>query len=279
VPVIGNMAMDEITVQDILQVLEPIWHTKTTTADRVRDRIRTIFDWATVKGHFDGRNPAAWQGNLKFMLPSPSKIHKVEHKPALSITDAPTWFSQLRERHELRARALEFLALTAVRNGEVLGATWDEIQDDMWIILADRMKMKKEHRVPLTVAAQALLDDLPRTEGTNLIFPSRVRSVMGDTRTSDLMKDISEAHGPFNDPQTGKRAVPQGLRSTFHNTCTEAGWDHNLIEMALAHDIGTAVTRAYMRTDMVEKRRQLMEFWSDHLHGTKADDNVVELHG
>ena len=126
-PELGSMLVQDITVQDVLRVLEPVWQTKTETASRVRGRIEAVLSWATVAGHRSGDNPARWAGNLKELLPTPSKISKVRNRPALQIEDAPRWMADLRSREGVGCRALEFLALTAARSQEVRGARWGEI--------------------------------------------------------------------------------------------------------------------------------------------------------
>lgn len=163
-PELGPLLVDEITVQDVLRVLEPIWQTKTETATRLRGRIETVLSWATVAGHRTGDNPARWAGNLKELLPAASKVAKQSNHPAVQIDDAPRWFAAIREREGMGARALEFAALTAARSQEVRGARWDEIDLEvgMWVIPALRMKMEREHRVPLPPEAVALLEALPR---------------------------------------------------------------------------------------------------------------------
>ncbi|RNI20531.1 DUF4102 domain-containing protein [Paracoccus pantotrophus] len=158
-PKLGRAMVHEITTQDVLLVIQPIWSSKTETANKIRSRIEAVLSWATVAGHRTGDNPARWAGNLKELLPAPSKVAKVVNQPAISLKDAPAWFAALRQRDGMGSRALEFLALTAVRSGEVRGATWDEIdlQSRLWIIPAERMKMDREHRVPLPDAAINLL--------------------------------------------------------------------------------------------------------------------------
>ena len=143
------MLVDEIAVQDVLRVLEPIWQTKTETAKRVRGRIEAVLSWSTVAGHRTGDNPARWAGNLKELLPAADKVAKKENHPAVQIGDASRWFAAIRKREGMGARALEFACLTAARSQEVRGATWDEIDLDgaMWTIPAARMKMEREHRV------------------------------------------------------------------------------------------------------------------------------------
>ena len=163
--------MQDITVQDVLRALEPIWSEKTETASRLRGRIEAVLSWATVSGHRSGDNPARWAGNLKELLPAPAKIKTSRNHPALQIDDAPRWFADLQERSGVGCRALEFSALTAVRSQEVRGAIWDEmdLEQRLWIIPAARTKMSKEHRVPLSKNCIELLEALPRFSDLSLI--------------------------------------------------------------------------------------------------------------
>ena len=280
VPVLGDMPVSDIDVSDVLRVLEPIWPTKTETASRLRGRIEAVLSWATVGGHRKGDNPARWRGNLDAVLPKPGKVAKVKHNPALSLTDAADWFSDLRKRDGMATRALEFVALTAARSGEVRGATWDEIDMDagLWIIPAERMKAQREHRVPLTADAVALLKGLPRMQGSPYVFPAARGGMLSDMALSACMKRIHEARdGGYLDPRSGRPAVPHGLRSTFRDwTAERTEYERDMAEIALAHTVGTTVERAYRRSDMIEKRRQMMGAWARFLKG-KAGAKVVKL--
>ncbi|MEI4196444.1 tyrosine-type recombinase/integrase [Roseovarius sp. E0-M6] len=271
VPLLGKMAVSDIDVSDVLRVLEPIWTTKTETASRLRGRIEAVLSWATVGGHRTGDNPARWRGNLDAVLPKPGKVAKVRHNPALSLADAADWFTDLRKRDGMATRALEFVALTAARSGEVRGATWDEIDTEagLWIIPADRMKAGKEHRVPLTAEAVALLEALPRMQGSDYVFPAARGGALSDMALSACMKRINEARdGGYLDPRSGRPAVPHGLRSTFRDWAAErTDYPREMAEMALAHTVGSTVERAYRRSDMIEKRRKMMAAWGEFLGG------------
>src|SRR6056297_1799592 len=271
VPVLGNMAVQDIGVADVLRVLEPIWREKTVTAKRLRGRIEAVLSWATVGGHRTGDNPARWRGNLDAVLPKPGKVAKVRHNPALSLTDVPDWFTDLRKRDGMATRALEFVAMTAARSGEVRGATWDEIDIEagMWIIPAERMKAGKEHRVPLTQEAIALLKDLPRMEGSPYVFPAARGGALSDMALSACMRRINDARqGGYLDRRSGRPAVPHGLRSTFRDWAAErTDYPREMAEIALAHTVGSTVERAYLRADMVEKRRTMMAEWNSFLRG------------
>lgn len=274
IPELGPILVDDLTVQDILRVLEPIWKTKTETAKRLRGRIEAVLSWATVSGHRSGDNPARWAGNLKELLPAASKVARQSHQPALQIDDAPRWFALIKAREGVGARALEFAALTAARSQEVRGALWDEIDlgSAMWIVPAGRMKMDKEHRVPLTDTALQLLEALPRFEGNPLVFPAPRGGQMTDMTMSAAMKrvhaaDVSAGGRGFVDRVSGRPAVPHGLRSTFRDWVAErTEFPGDMAEIALAHKISNAVEASYRRGDMVEKRRAMMAEWAHFLH-------------
>ena len=271
VPVLGDMAVSDVDVSDVLRVLEPIWTTKTETASRLRGRIETVLSWATVHGHRTGDNPARWRGNLDAVLPKPGKVSQVKNYPALSLADAPHWFADLRKRDGMATRALEFVALTAARSGEVRGATWPEIDLDaaVWIIPAERMKAGKEHRVPLTQEAVALLEELPRMEGSDYVFPAARGGMLSDMALSACMKRINDARaGGYLDQRSRRPAVPHGLRSTFRDWAAEKDeYPREMAEIALAHTVGSAVERAYLRSDVLDKRRAMMAAWAEFLGG------------
>ena len=255
-PVIGSLPVAEIDVPHILQVLEPIWRTKTETASRVRGRIEKVLAWASVSGFRSGENPAQWRGKLDALLPSPSKLAKVKHHRALDWRQAPEFFAELKQREGMGALALQFLILTAARSGEVRGATWDEI--DMkartWTIPAERMKARTEHVVPLSDAALALLESAPRFEGSPYVFPSVRGGQQSDMALTALMRRM-EAD-----------ATPHGFRSTFRTWAAEAtDYPREIAEKSLAHTIPSAVERAYLRGLRLEKRAALMTDWARYL--------------
>jgi integrase len=266
------MPVADIRVDDVKRVLEPIWNTKTETATRLRGRIEAVLAWATVHGHRTGDNPARWKGNLDASLPKPKKGSKVKNHPALTLDDAPAWFADLRKREGFATRALEFVALTAARSGEVRGATWDEIdlEAGVWTVPAERMKAEKEHRVPLTEAAKALLEGMDRMGDSPFIFPAARGGALSDMALSACMKRINEAReGGYLDARSKRPAVPHGLRSTFRDWAAErTEYPAEMAEMALAHQVGSAVERAYRRSDMMDKRRQMMEDWAGFLGAT-----------
>lgn len=284
-PELGNMLVQDIAVQDVLRVLQPIWTDKTETASRLRGRIEAVLSWATVAGHRTGDNPARWAGNLKELLPAPSKVAKKENQPALQVDDAPRWFAALRTREGFGARALEFLALTALRSQEIRGALWDEIDLDkaLWIIPAERMKMGREHRVPLSGEAVALLQALPRLEGNPLVFPAARGGKLSDMTLSAAMKrmheaDVASGGTGFIDRESKRPAVPHGLRSTFRDWVAEyTNYPGDIAEVTLAHRISSAVEASYRRGDMIDKRRRMMGDWAGYLVRVKLSGKVVNL--
>ncbi|MBL3569398.1 site-specific integrase [Rhodovulum sp. BSW8] len=279
VPALGPMLVDEITVSDVQRALEPIWTSKTETASRLRGRIEAVLAWATVAGHRTGDNPARWKGNLDAILPKPGKVAKVAHHPALALADAPDWFADLRGRDGMATRALELMALTAARSGEVRGATWEEfdLTAGLWTIPAERMKAGREHRVPLTAEAVVLLKALPRMAGSSYAFPAARGGMLSDMALSACMRRINEAReGGYLDPRSGRPAVPHGLRSTFRDWTAERGYPRDMAEIALAHTVGSDVERAYRRSDMLDRRRQMMAAWGAFLRG-EAGAKVVKM--
>jgi integrase len=245
---------------DILKVLTPIWSEKHDTAKRVKQRLRAVFDWAKGAGHYNKENPVE---GIKQALPR-IKI-KVEHMPALDWQKAPDFILELRKREGVSARALEFLILTAARSGEVRGALWKEIYEDLWIIPANRMKTHKEHRVPLTKEAIECLN-LVRDIDDTFIFPSPKTDKYGkgkplsDVAFKSLMKRMGY-----------EGITTHGFRSTFRDWCSDyAKADREVAEAALSHTFGNKVERAYARSDLFERRLKLMENWSSFLYAEEA---------
>jgi len=274
-PVIGEKAVASITVEDVLAVIRPIWMTKNETASRVRQRIEAVLDWSKVMGQREGENPALWKGNLAKLLPSPNKVQKENRYPAVDLGEIANWFRILRTRDGMAARALEFLTLTASRSGEVRGALWDEMNlaNGIWTIPAHRMKAGREHRVPLPSAAVELITKQPRLIECPYVFPSPKNGQMSDMTISAVMRRIQaaeekEGRRGFLDSRSRRPAVPHGLRSSFRDWAAErTNYPRDMAEMALAHNVGSEVERAYRRSDMVEKRRLMMEDWATFVEG------------
>jgi integrase len=252
-PTLGQMLVSDIQLPQVLKVLKPIWTTKTETATRVRGRIETILDWATVHHYRQGLNPARWKGHLDKILPTPTKVSRVKHHKALKVDEVPAFFAALRLQAGAGARALEFAILTAARSGEVRGATWSEVdmQAKEWVVPAERMKAGQEHRVPLSTAALELLQGLSRTKGTDLVFPSAKKTVLSDMTLLAVMRRMKVD------------AVPHGFRSSFKDWATErTAYPREAVEMALAHAIGDKVEAAYRRGNLLDMRGRLMADWA-----------------
>ena len=266
-PKIGGLFVRDVAVTNVLAVLEPIWRTKTETASRLRGRLELVLDWATARGYREGLNPARWRGHLDKLLPAPAKIQKSEHYAALPVSDLGAFMLRLREHAGMSAKALEFGILTAVRSGEVRGALWSEIdlKAALWKIPADRMKAKKEHRVPLSSTAVDLLRALPKFAGedNDLVFPAPRGGVLSDMALTEVLRRMEVP------------AVPHGFRSTFRDWCSErTNYSNEVAEMALAHTVGDKVEAAYRRGDLLEKRVRLMADWAafcDRVEGEGGD--------
>lgn len=260
-PVIGELPVDQVELRHILLILEPIWRDRTETASRVRGRIESILDWATVRQLRRGDNPARWRGHLDQLLPMPSKVKKVEHHTALPVVDMADFMRKLARQEGMGARALSFLILTAARSGEVRGATRGEIDAEarVWSIPGARMKAGRDHRVPLSDAAWELLPNPLPKEATTLLFPAPRGGQLSDMTLTAVMRRMEVD------------AVPHGFRSTFRDWCAEStDFPREVAEMALAHTIGDKVEAAYRRGDLFDKRRQLMRQWASHCAGQKV---------
>ncbi len=294
-PVLGKMAVSDIRTKDVLRVLQPIWTTKTVTATRVRQRIEAVLAWSKAQGYREGDNPAAWRNDLKYLLPEPGKVADKDNQPALALGDVSRWWGDLSEREGMAARALQFLALTAARSGEVRGMTWAEVtitpadnptkpdktpRTGLWTVPASRMKNGREHRVPLTAEAVALLEALPRMKDSPYVFFAPRGGELSDMSISAVMRRMQDTktdagEAGYLDPRNGRAAVPHGLRSTFRQWAAETGYPRDMSELALAHFIGSEVERAYQRSDMLERRRAMLEHWGRFIRGEDAGGVVV----
>jgi integrase len=249
-PVIGALPVAAIDTALVRKVLDPIWTTKPETASRVRGRIENILDWAKASGYRAGaENPARWKGHLDHLLAERTKVRMVEHYAAMPYNDLPGFLLELRKKKGIDARALEFTILTAARVSEVAGARWPEISGDVWTIPADRMKGGKPHRVPLSRRARELIEALPRNR--DWIFPGpKFGGALSINAPRKLLIGM------------GHRVTVHGFRSSFRDWAAECtNYPDHVVEQALAHTIGSAVERAYRRTDVFEQRRRLMDAW------------------
>ncbi len=254
-PVIGTHSVADIDTPAVLAILEPIWLTKTETATRVRGRIEAILDWATVRGYRQGENPARWKGHLDKLLPARSKVQKVEHHPALPYAEITAFMADLRERDGVSASALAFSILTAARSGEVRGARWEEIdlEAGLWRVPAERMKAGKEHRVPLSSGATALLRSIPRIEGSPFVFTAPRGGMLSDMALTSVLRRMGRSD-----------LTQHGFRSTFRDWAGETtAFPREVIEHALAHQLRDKAEAAYQRGDLLRKRAALMQAWSD----------------
>jgi integrase len=267
-PVMGKLLVRDVVLSHVLAALEPIWQTKTETASRLRGRIETVLAWATVRKYRSGDNPAQWRGHLDKLLPKPGKVAKVEHHAAVPVGSVGAFLASLRVAEGLGARALEFVILTATRSGEVRGATWAEIDTaaKVWTIPAERMKAGKEHRVPLSDAALALLERLPRMAGTEVVFPGTKGQPLSDMTLSAVMRRMEVD------------AVPHGFRSTFRDWAGErTNHPREVIEHAMAHQLKDKAEAAYQRGDLFEKRRRLMADWAAFLERPELPAQVIDM--
>lgn len=256
-PIIGALAIQDIDTGLVLKTLEPIWTTKPETASRLRGRIEAVLDWAKARGHRDGENPARWRGHLDKVLPPRAKVQRVKHHAALPFDGLPAFMAALRSEKSVSALALEFAILTAARTGEVIGAKWAEFDlvEKVWIVPRERMKAGREHRVPLSDRATAILKAIKPDEVSGDLFVFRgnkPRSPLSNMAFLMLLRRMKRDN-----------LTVHGFRSTFRDWAAEhTNFPNEVSEMALAHTIGNKVEAAYRRGDMFEKRRALMETWA-----------------
>ena len=256
-PVVGEKTVDAVTTEDVLAILRPIWATINETADRLRARIERILDYARTHGWREGENPARWKGHLEHILPKGSAVVQSQHRAAVPWKSIADVMAALARSQGMGALAVRFACLTAARSMEVRAAPWSEVDmsERMWVIPAARMKMKREHRVPLSAPALAVLDQVRPlvSKPADLIFPGgRPGRPLSDVA---LSKALHLAAGT-------KDVTVHGLRSTFRDWCAEAtDYSHEVAEMALAHVVNNRVEAAYRRGDLLEKRRAVMQEW------------------
>jgi integrase len=267
-PVFRENPVSDIDTTLVVKVLQPIWAGKPVTAARVRSRIEAVLDWAKVSGFRSGENAARWRGHLDHLLQSPTKIKRIRHHPALPFVEIAKFVAELRTQERLTARALEFTVLTAVRSSEGLGAQWREIDfaKRLWIIPPERMKGNREHRVPLSARAIAILEGmLPARRCDDFVFPGRKPG--RPLSYMSLLMLMREMRPGF---------TVHGFRSTFRDWAAETtSFPNHVVEMALAHAVSDAVEAAYRRGDLLEKRRKLMDVWAAYCDRRSAE--IVSL--
>lgn len=269
-PRIGDMQVSAIDTAAVIRVLEPIWSTTRETATRLSAWLAGVLDWAKVRGLRDGDNPAA-RSLMRFVIPKRSE--PVASFSALPAAELPALMGELGEIGGVASRALRFLILTAARTGEVLGATWDEIDVDaaIWVIPAARMKMAKEHRVPLSAPALDVLRECAAVRESQRIFPGLHWSPdpLGARIHQGVMLALLKALRPG--------ATVHGFRSTFSTWAAEGGWPYEIREASLAHAVGPDIERRYQRSVFFDQRRRLMDAWAAHCLGTGSPADVIPL--
>ena len=263
-PEIGAKQVDTITTEDVLRILSPIWSKKTETAKRLQGRIENILDYAAAHKYKDPSNPARWRGHLDKLLPKPTKVKKVSHHPAMPYDQVAEFMRELRENKSISSQALQLLILTATRTSETLLAKRSEIdlKTGIWTIPAERMKAHREHRVPLSSEALAIVKAIPEEKGNPYLFPgARKGRPLSNMALLQLMRGmgygVKGSRGPY---------VPHGFRSSFRDWTGEvSNFPRDVAEMALAHAIESKVEAAYRRGDLFEKRRNMMQKWADFI--------------
>jgi integrase len=269
-PVLGAMPVGSVDTGEVMRILQPVWRGKMETASRVRGRIERILDYAKARGWRDGENPARWRGHLDQLLAKRSKMQRVAHHAALPWREIGAFMQRLRQISGISARCLEFLVLTACRSGEVRGARWNEIDlaHAVWTIPAQRMKAGREHRVPLSEPAMAVLHAMAQLGTEGFVFPG--------LKATSALSDVALAKAV--DVAGGNGATVHGFRSTFRDWCAETtNYPRELAEAALAHMLKDRVKPAYQRGDLLEKRRRLMTDWAASCGREMVASAVVTL--
>lgn len=281
-PKIGKLPVGEVDVGHVLKVLEQkcddvkgkptLWSAKTETASRVRGRIEAILDWAKVRKYRTGENPARWRGNLEHTLPARGSVQKVEHHAALPYEEIGAFVESLKAQSGIAARALEFLILTATRTSETIGARWDEIDLDkaLWVIPADRIKAGREHRVPLSASALAILKEQAKVreaDAEHVFIGGKGKRPLSTNAFLALLRRMERTD-----------ITAHGFRSTFRDWAAErTNYPRDVAEMALAHAIGDKVEAAYRRGDLFEKRKRMMDDWAKHCSTVSKAGGVVPM--
>jgi integrase len=269
-PHVGVLSVQAVDVGLVMRAVEPIWATKPETASRVRGRIEAVLDYATARGWRTGENPARWRGHLENLLPARSKVRRVEHHAALAYASLPAFMAELRAQEGLATRALEFAILTAARTGEVIGARWDEIDasERLWTIPAERMKAGREHRVPLSAAALAIIEQMADLRESEFVFPGgRAGRPLSNMALLMTLRRMGRAD-----------VTSHGFRSSFADWAAErTNFASEVREMALAHTVSDKVEAAYRRGDLFDKRRQLADAWTRFCAEPQAAGRVVPI--
>jgi len=256
-PSLGSVSVADIETSHVTRVLEPIWLAKTETATRVRQRVEAILDWAAARGLRTGENPARWRGHLDKLLARPTRIRTVQHHPALPYAELPAFMLELAGQNGVAARALTFCILTAARTGEVIGAHWSELDGDVWTIPGARMKSGREHRVPLSLPAQQIIEQLRALsdDADGFVFPGgRGARPLSNMAMAAVLKRMGRGG-----------ITAHGFRSCFRDWAREStNFPREVAETALAHILKDKVEAAYARGDLLDKRRELMAAWASY---------------
>jgi integrase len=267
-----------ISTHQVLEVLTPIWTTKSETASRLRGRIELVLDYAKAKGWREGENPARWRGHLRNVLPMRKRLVN-GHLLAMPYDEVPAFVSRLRGLESMSARALEFTILTAGRTSEVLKATWSEFDLDeaLWVIPKSRMKGGAQHAVPLSKAAMNILRPLYENRQSDYVFPGYKPIKAKSKRQLSLGPLSSMAMEMLLRRLKVTNATVHGFRSSFRDWCgDETEFPREIAEAALAHKVGNEVERAYRRNQAIEKRRKLMDAWASFL-ASQTQPNIILL--
>jgi integrase len=269
-PHFGSLPVQAVDVGLVMRAIEPIWTTKPETASRVRGRIESVLDWATARGYREGENPARWRGHIENLLPKRSQVRRVEHHAALPYAELGAFMAELRGQEGIGALALEFCILTAARTGEVIGARWNEVDqaERLWTVPRERMKAGREHRVPLSDAALAIVSRLAGMRHADFVFPG-ARGGRPLSQMAMLMTLRRMGRGDL---------TAHGFRSTFSDWAAEqTSFASEVREMALAHTVSDKVEAAYRRGDLFEKRRQLADAWAAYADSPAPMGKVVPI--
>jgi integrase len=271
-PILGDLPVAEVDTGAVMRVLEPIWREKAETASRLRGRIESVLDYAKARGWRDGENAARWRGHVENMLPKRSKVAPVQHHAALPWQEISGFMASLANQQGLGALALRFTILTAARTSEAIEARWSEIDmtAGVWTVPAARMKAAKEHRVPLSDAAVAVLREvapLRDDERGGWVFPgARAGRPLSNMAFLMLLRRMERGD-----------LTAHGFRSCFRDWAAETGQPADSAEASLAHTLGNKVQAAYQRGDLLERRRKLMDAWAEFCTRSPMVAEIVPL--
>lgn len=288
-PVFGDLPVADVDTGLVVRCLAPIWESKTETATRLRGRIESVLGWATTSGFRIGENPARWRGHLENLLANISKSSRTKNHPSLPWQRIGEFMVALSSREGMAAKAVEFTILTACRSGEVRGAQWSEFDfnQKIWTIPKERMKARREHQVPLSDAALAVLTSVPLTHSAlagaqaasktdPFVFAGTKGQMLSDmTLTAVIRRMNSEEERPIWTDATGQGITVHGFRSSFRMWAAETtAYPREVAEHALAHQLPDLVERAYQRGTQFAKRQALMAEWGSHCSSIKVNTAV-----